>query len=275
MSQKQRPKKWIRIVMYLLFLTGGLIASYPFYVNAFNQLVDHYRINESQKTKAEQQQARERAKKYNQELAERGMGAITLPTYTGRKEADLANYLANHLIGSIQIPKIRISVPLFDHASPTILQYGAGVLEGTSYPTGGKNNHSVISAHSGIPERKLFTDLDQLELEDIFIITYAEEKLAYEVNDITIVTPDDVSSLKIYPEEDLVTLVTCTPYMINSHRLLVRGHRVPYTEELAQKEANAEQRQWWLNLMILLILLLFVGSLSLFILRVIREKPIE
>ena len=124
------------------------------------------------------------------------MGAVTLPTYTGRKEADLANYLANHLIGSIQIPKIRISVPLFDHASPTILQYGAGVLEETSYPTGGKNNHSVISAHSGIPERKLFTDLDQLELEDIFIITYAEEKLAYEVNDITIVTPDDVSSLK-------------------------------------------------------------------------------
>ncbi|EOF55208.1 hypothetical protein SE1_02764 [Enterococcus hirae EnGen0127] len=110
MSQKQRPKKWLRIVMYLLFLTGGLIASYPFYVNAFNQLVDHYRINESQKTKAEQQQARERAKKYNQELAERGMGAITLPTYTGRKEADLANYLANHLIGSIQIPKIRVSV---------------------------------------------------------------------------------------------------------------------------------------------------------------------
>ncbi|MDR4196699.1 class C sortase, partial [Bacillus cereus] len=97
--------------MYLLFLTGGLIASYPFYVNAFNQLVDHYRINESQKTKAEQQQTRERAKKYNQELAERGMGAITLPTYTGRKEADLANYLANHLIGSIQIPKIRVSVP--------------------------------------------------------------------------------------------------------------------------------------------------------------------
>lgn len=129
---------------------------------------------------------------------------------------------------------------MFDTTNEKLLQEGATVLQGTSFPTGGIDTHSVISAHSGLPEKKLFTDLEDVKIGEIFVITLFEEKLAYEVDKIDVVEPRDTSVIDIEPGRDIVTLLTCTPYMINSHRLLVTGHRVPYTEEMAQAIKKAD-----------------------------------
>ena len=117
-----------------------------------------------------------------------------------------------------------------------MLEKAAGHLEGSSLPSGGENTHAVISAHRGLPSAALFTDLDQLEAGDHFLIRVLDETLCYEVDQIETVEPDDTSALAVEEGEDLVTLLTCTPYGVNSHRLLVRGHRVPYEETVVAEE---------------------------------------
>ena len=117
-----------------------------------------------------------------------------------------------------------------------MLQQAAGHLEGSSLPVGGENTHAVISAHRGLPSASLFTDLDQLEKGDHFLISVLDQKLCYEVDQIRTVEPEDTGDLAVEPGEDLVTLLTCTPYGVNTQRLLVRGHRVPYEEEVVEKE---------------------------------------
>lgn len=134
------------------------------------------------------------------------------------------------IIGQIDIPSISVNLPIYHGTSDGVLQVAVGHIEGTSLPVGGVGTHSVLSGHRGLPSAKLFTDLDDLIVGDIFYIRVLNEVLTYEVDQILIVLPNDVSSLEIDPEQDLVTLVTCTPYGINSHRLLVRGHRIETTE---------------------------------------------
>ena len=148
-----------------------------------------------------------------------------------------------------------------------ILENGAGVLQGTSFPLGGNSTHSVISAHSGLPNRRLFTELDRLEHGDTFILTVFGEKLAYQVENIQVVLPDDTSVLTIEEGKDLVTLLTCTPYMINTHRLLVTGHRIPYSESVKNEEKGNQERTLRQLLILagtiiaVVILLLFIGRL--------------
>lgn len=141
-------------------------------------------------------------------------------------------------------------------------------MQGTSFPLGGNSTHSVISAHSGLPNRRLFTELDRLENGDTFILTVLGEKLAYQVKNIQVVLPDDTSVLTISEGEDLVTLLTCTPYMINTHRLLVTGHRIPYNESVKKEEGKGNQertmRQWFIlagTIIAVVILLVFIGRL--------------
>lgn len=153
--------------------------------------------------------------------------------------------MREHVIGKVNIPKLAVEMPLFDKTTPYLLEHGASVLEGTSFPVGGDSTHSVISAHRGLPDRELFTNLPKLKLNDIFLVEVLGDTLAYEVDSIETVLPEETSVLAIEPGADKMTLLTCTPYMINTHRLLVTGHRVPYTPELAKEK---EQRDQWRKL---------------------------
>ncbi|OYQ68334.1 class C sortase [Aerococcus sp. 1KP-2016] len=144
-------------------------------------------------------------------------------------------------IGIVNIPKINVELPIYAGSSEQVLQKGVGHLEGTSLPVGGENTHSVLTAHRGLPEARLFTDLDKMVEGDIFYVETMAGQLYYEVDQIKVVEPTDIDAVRIEEGEDYVTLLTCTPYMINSHRLLVRGHRIPAPEEA---EIVAEDSIW-------------------------------
>lgn len=147
------------------------------------------------------------------------------------------NPAGDGMMGSVEIPKISITLPIFHTTSEEVLQHAAGHLEGSSLPVGGESTHAVISAHRGLPSAALFTDLDKLEEGDHFLLHILDDTLSYEVDQIQVVEPTEVDGLNVVEGEDLVTLFTCTPYGVNSHRLMVRGHRVPYVEaELADEK---------------------------------------
>ena len=174
------------------------------------------------------------------------------------------------IMGCIEIPAIDVNLPVYHYMTEEVLKKGAGHLFGSSLPVGGENVHSVISAHRGLPEAKLFTDLNLLEEGDVFYITVLAEKLAYEVDLIQVVEPSETEALGIEPGKDYVTLVTCTPYAVNTHRLLVRGKRIEYTEEVyAEQKAKTGFRNSpavWPNVLCVLtgigIAVLFVKILS-------------
>ena len=146
------------------------------------------------------------------------------------------NIAGDEMMGSVEIPKINIKIPIYHTTEEEVLNKGAGHLEGSSLPVGGANTHAVISAHRGLPSASLFTDLDQMKVGDHFLIHVLDETLCYEVDKISVVKPEDTSALAVEDGQDLVTLLTCTPYGVNTERLLVRGHRVPYVEEEVKEE---------------------------------------
>ena len=143
-------------------------------------------------------------------------------------------------MGYITIPKIGVELPIYHGTGDSVLQIAAGHLEGTSLPVGGESTHAVISAHRGLPSAKLFTNLDQLEVGDTFTITVLDRVLTYEVDKISIVLPTETDELKIAEGKDYVTLMTCTPYGINTHRLLVRGRRVETPDQYKHLRVTAE-----------------------------------
>ncbi|WP_308605657.1 class C sortase [uncultured Enterococcus sp.] len=259
-----------KIFMILIFLVGLLVMTYPFYINAVNDFIDQKRMEEVQRKNREQnieqvRKAKERMKQRNEELKKNGL-VPKAPPFTNSNERKIVGdaYIRKHLIGAISIPAIEITLPLFDTTNEKLLQEGATVLQGTSYPTGGADTHSVISAHSGLPEKKLFTDLEDVKIEEVFVIDLFDDKLAYEVEKIDIVEPSDTSVITIEPGRDIATLLTCTPYMINSHRLLVTGHRVPYTKKMAQAIKKADDTRKLKELLVLIgvaltVLLLLFG----------------
>ena len=144
-------------------------------------------------------------------------------------------------MGYIEVPKIDCSLPIYHGTDEGALQIAIGHLEGSSLPVGGKSTHCVLSGHRGLPSARLFTDLDQMEEGDIFILNILGRKLAYEVDQINVVLPEEMSDLEIEEGKDLCTLVTCTPYGINTHRLLVRGHRTEYVEKKVAEEKKEVQ----------------------------------
>ena len=146
------------------------------------------------------------------------------------------NLNGDGIMGYVQIPKIGIKLPIFHGTSDEVLQIGAGHLEGSSLPIGGESTHSVLSAHRGLPSASLFTDLDLMKEGDHFYINVLDETLAYEVDQILTVEPEDTTALAVEDGKDLVTLLTCTPYGVNTQRLLVRGHRVDYVEGMVEEE---------------------------------------
>lgn len=232
-----------QIGMLFIFLVGLLIMFYPFYINALNNVIAEFTVMRYQEKEAQtfQKQKAEFEKK-NQQLSEDGLNPGSDPFKEEQQVIEKTQELKSHFLGKINIPKLAIEIPLFDKTTPYLLEHGASVLEGTSLPVGGASTHSVISAHRGLPNRELFTNLPDLTKGDIFLVEVFDETLAYEVDKIETVLPEETSGIEIVPNEDLITLVTCTPYMINTHRLLVTGHRVPYTEVM--KQEKEKQDDW-------------------------------
>ena len=162
---------------------------------------------------------------YNQSLLDRGNPYLLSPEQTEEYNG-LLDVTGTGVMAYIEIPTINVSLPLYHGTSETVLQVAAGHLEWTSLPAGGESTHMVLSGHRGLPSAKLFTDLDKMVVGDRFMIHVLDQTLTYEVDQIHIVYPNETEQLLIQESKDLCTLVTCTPYGVNSHRLLVRGHRV-------------------------------------------------
>ena len=179
---------------------------------------------------------------YNEKLYESGHG-LGLKKKEKKEYNKLLNVSGTGIMSYIEIPKIKCSLPIYHGTDEGVLQIAIGHIEGSSLPVGGVNTHCVLSGHRGLPSAKLFSNLDKLEEGDIFMIRTLDQTLTYEVDQIRIVLPDEVDDLKIEEGKDLCTLVTCTPYGINTHRLLVRGHRVANREEAEAVRVTADAMQ--------------------------------
>ena len=240
-------KKAGNLVIGIIFLAGLSLLLYPFVANQWNnyrqkQLISNYEQVVSDKKAAEgidYDAERKKAEDYNEALL-----PCVLPDSFALAESsgvdpvymNTLNIAGDEMMGSVEIPKINIKIPIYHTTEEEVLNKGAGHLEGSSLPVGGANTHAVISAHRGLPSASLFTDLDQLKEGDHFLIHVLNETLCYEVDKISVVKPEDTTALAVEDGQDLVTLLTCTPYGVNTERLLVRGHRVPYVEEEVKEE---------------------------------------
>ena len=236
-------KRTRTILIILIFLAGLSLLLYPFVANEWNtyrqkQLISSYETAVSRKEAAgeiDYEAEMEKAQAYNEAL----LPSILPDSFAIAEAADepdaeymsALNIAGDGVMGTVEIPKIDITLPIFHTTEEEILEKAAGHLEGSSLPVGGESTHAVITAHRGLPSAALFTDLDRLEEGDHFLLHVLDETLCYEVDQILTVEPDDTGALEVEEGEDLVTLVTCTPYGVNTHRLMVRGHRVPYAEE--------------------------------------------
>lgn len=222
-----KKKKWSTILLLVIFLIGLGVLSYPTVSNYINQFSATHAIASYDKalntmTEDEYDAILESAQSYNHTF---GVGKFLNGEPVDDNYLSQLNVTGDGMMGYVEIKKLGVSLPIYHGTSERILQHSAGHLEGSSLPIGGEGTHAVITGHRGLPTAKLFTDLDRLELGDTFTIAVMNEVLTYEVDQISIVEPEDVSRLAVVPGEDHVTLVTCTPYAVNTHRLLVRGVR--------------------------------------------------
>lgn len=206
--------------------------------------MDNYDKKAAEMSQKEINDALEKAQEYNREL----LGNVVLtdpfdPDAVKKQNEDydnLLNIAGDGVMGSVEIPSIDVYLPIYHGTDSESLEKGAGHLENSSLPVGGKGTHSIISAHTGLPSAKMFDNLTEVKEGDVFYIHVLNRTLAYEVDQIKVVLPENVSDLLIDKNKDYVTLVTCTPYGINSHRLLVRGERIPYKE--AKKKDNSKKK---------------------------------
>lgn len=241
------------IIIALIFLTGLGFLLYPTVSNLWNRAHQSRAIATytKQVEKLDDSQNKEMlkaARKYNKSLLKKS-DHWKLSKKDKKKYESLLDVSGTGIMGYIEVPKIDCSLPIYHGTDEGALQIAIGHLEGSSLPVGGKSTHCVLSGHRGLPSARLFTDLDQMEEGDVFVLNVLGRKLAYEVEQIKVVLPDEMSDLEIVQGKDLCTLVTCTPYGINTHRLLVRGHRTKYIEETVvrvQKEAEKKETGIWL-----------------------------
>lgn len=241
------------IIIALIFLAGLGFLLYPTVSNLWNRAHQSRAIATytKQVEKLDDSQNKEMlkaARKYNKSLLKKS-DHWKLSKKDKKRYESLLDVSGTGIMGYIEVPKIDCSLPIYHGTDEGALQIAIGHLEGSSLPVGGKSTHCVLSGHRGLPSARLFTDLDQMEEGDIFVLNVLGRKLAYEVDQIKVVLPDEMSDLEIVQGKDLCTLVTCTPYGINTHRLLVRGHRTKYIEETVvrvQKEAEKKETGIWL-----------------------------
>ena len=255
MKRKQKKERGKRKRYDVLRLTALLLAFsillYPavsnyLYEKNSARVISSYDEEAMKISKAEKDQMLLEARTYNKEMLKNIQ--LLDPFSTKKKEKNkryerILNVNGSGMMGYIRIPKIQVELPVYHGTHEAVLQMGIGHFEGTSLPVGGESTHAVLTGHRGLPSKRLFTDMDKLSRGDIFYIKILGETLAYKIDRILTVLPEDTKALSIVSGKDYVTLVTCTPYAVNTHRMLVRGYRIPYEDavkEVPDKEVQAE-----------------------------------
>lgn len=247
-------KNVVRIILIVGFCIGLIISLYPLISNIYSrrnqiQVINDYTEDIKEIDTKQIAKELELANAYNRKLNQ----TIVLTDPFDPSAIDMAddvyydilNYTDDGVMAYINIPKIDVNLPIYHGTDSEHMLKGVGHLVGTSFPVGGIDTHAVLSAHSGLSTAELFTNLADLKKGDLFYIHVLDDVLAYEVDKINVVKPDETNDLKIVPGQDYVTLVTCTPYGINSHRLLVRGHRVEYNPDLEKQESKKVNNDVW------------------------------
>lgn len=233
-------------LLVIVFLAGLSLLLYPTvsnYINSKHQsrTLAAYSDDVSRLSETEYAEIMEAARAYNNAMGKNVAHILSMAEQ--QEYYRQLNIGKNGIMGQIDIPTIDVSLPIYHGTDATVLQIAVGHLDWTSLPVGGESSHCVLSGHRGLPSAKLFTHLDQLVVGDVFILRVLDEVLTYEVDQISIVKPSDINQLCVVEGEDLCTLVTCTPYGINSHRLLVRGHRIENTQQAKTVRITAEALQ--------------------------------
>lgn len=264
----------VTIIMIFLFFIGLFLLLYPSVSNYYNQkvgsraIVDYESIlNNMDKDKYTE--IFNDANEYNQKISKLQNPFVSYETVKGYN--DQLNVSDNGMIGYIKISKIKVELPIYHGTSKAVLSTAVGHLEGSSLPIGGVGTHSVLSAHRGLPSSTLFTHLDKLEIGDTFVIKVLDKEFTYQVDNIEIVKPTDLKLLKIDNDKDYVTLMTCTPYGINTHRLLVRGVRV----ENVPKEVFITTEAFKVDKFTVTLIILTGIVLILLIVMVLRPIPVS
>lgn len=244
---KKKNSNFITILLILVLLVGLSLLLYPSvsdYWNSFHQTqaIASYAGEVADMDDAQYDEMWRAAQAYNASLAEKGMGFVLNDEQKAEYE-QLLNVSGLGIMGYVEIPVINCSLPIYHGTDEGVLQIAVGHLEWSSLPVGGESSHCVISGHRGLPSAKLFTNLDKLTEGDIFMLRVLDEVLTYEVDQILIVEPQEVEALKIVEGMDYCTLVTCTPYGVNTQRLLVRGHRIENLDEAENIRVTADAMQ--------------------------------
>lgn len=282
--------KRLRIVLSAtIFLLALLLTLYPILSNRYNashqaKIQTSYQEVLGQTDNAELERVIEQAIAYNASIKPGTMGEAYSPNAMLEASKDYVNQLnvdGNGIMGYIEIPKIDVDLPIYHGTESETLDKGVGHLLGSSLPVGGESTHTILSGHSGMASQKMFTDLEQLREGDVFYLRVLNEVLAYQVKAIMTVEPRSTAFLGVVPDEDLCTLVTCTPTGVNTHRLLVRGTRIPYEEAVAVEEEIVKQEedpvshwedQYWLGIRLGLVAMICVVLLFNIILMVKKQK---
>lgn len=282
-------QKYLRIVIAgILFLLALGLTLYPIISSRYNQahqarIQTSYQEVLEQTDTAELERVREQAIAYNAAITPGTMGEAYSPNAMLAASKDYVNQLdvnGNGIMGYVTIPKIQVNLPIYHGTESETLDKGVGHLLGSSLPVGGESTHAILSGHSGMASQKMFTDLEQLQEGDVFYLHVLDEVLAYQVKAILTVLPHDTAFLGVVPGEDLCTLVTCTPTGVNTHRLLVRGTRIPYEEAVTVEEIAAQEEepsshwedQYWLGVRLGLIAMICVVLLFNIILMVKKKR---
>ena len=244
-DSQTKNKRIITIIALVLFLLALGLTLYPLISNYVNQkyvseIQTAYQKLIQQTDDSILQEAKQRAVAYNLAITPGTANAYSEESLLSAAENydDQLDVAGNGIMGYVEIPKIQVNLPIYHGTDAEVLDRGVGHLLGSSLPVGGENTHTILSGHSGMASQKMFTDLEQLVPGDVFYLNVLNETLAYQVTEINTVLPYETDLLGIVPGEDLCTLVTCTPYGVNTHRLLVCGSRIPYEEAAVLKEES-------------------------------------
>ena len=235
-------KSKIGILLVLMLFVGVCGLLYPSVSQYWNsktqtRAVENYQEILNSLKQEDYDMFFQEADQYNVELSELKNPLLNYRQLDGYNE--ILNINGNGIMGYVSIPKLGVEIPIYHGISAEVLNVACGHLEGTSLPVGGENTHCVLSAHRGLPHAKLFTDLDKLEEGDTFTLTVLNRTLTYQVDQIKVVRPDEIDDVQLIAGKDLCTLLTCTPYGINSHRLLVRGTRIENAAPVLYVTSNA------------------------------------
>lgn len=273
-----KKRNYTNMILVVMLVLGVSLLLYPSVANIWNsynqsQVIDSYTDSISKMSNDEYDKMLKEAHTFNKELREINY-PWNLDEEMKLKYENTLNVDKVGMMGYIEIPILNIKIPIYHGTSDTTLQVAIGHVEGSSLPVGGESTHSVLSGHRGLPSAKLFTDLDQMQLQDQFMIHILDETYTYEVDQIRIVLPQEVDDIAIVDGEDYCTLVTCTPYGINTHRLLVRGHRIENDASIYANRVSTDaiQIDGYIVALFLLIPSVIIVILSMLLITSLKRK---